>query len=70
MVKSKARIFLLTEEQERLLNALRDEITDNGGYISFSQLFRDSVNILLQDYRDEIIQRYVPIKVVKSSGKE
>lgn len=69
MVKSKARIFLLTEEQERLVNVLKDEIIDNGGYISFSQLFRDSVNILLQEHRDEIIQRYVPIKVAKSSGK-
>lgn len=69
MVKSKARIFLLTEEQERLVNVLRDEIIDKGGYISFSQLFRDSVNILLQEHRDKIIQRYVPIKVAKSSGK-
>lgn len=70
MKKSKkARLIYITEEQDKRLGSLKDEITDQGGFVSFNQLFRDALDIMLQIYRDEVIWRYLPIKVEERSQR-
>lgn len=70
MKKSKkARLIYITEEQDKRLESLKDEITDQGGFVSFNQLFRDALDIMLQIYRDEVIWRYLPIKVEERSQR-
>lgn len=65
----KNRLVTLTGEQDRLLIDLKDEISGYGGYVSFSQLLREAVNIMLQEHCNEIIQRHSPVLVEKRSKK-
>lgn len=64
-----AKLIYVSEEQSKLLDELKNEIIDQGGFTTVSQLLRDSVEIMLQGYRNEILWRYSPIKIEKRSQR-
>lgn len=58
----KSKLINISEEENKELEKIRDEIRSGNGYISINQLIRDSIRIMLQDYRDEVIRKYLPIR--------
>jgi hypothetical protein len=52
------KIIRLKPEQMKMLTELEKEINANGGEINTTKLIRDSINIFLEYFRDEAIEKY------------
>jgi len=58
-----AKLIHLTNIQKEKLDEIAHEISEQGGAVAITELIRDSIQILIDNYRDEIINRYTPIKL-------
>lgn len=45
-------------EQKEALNEIKKEIVSNGGSVSIMRLMQDSIEIFIQHYSEEAIERY------------
>lgn len=62
-IEKKAKLIHLSIEQCNKLQEINDTVLDNGGYTNVSQLIREAIDILINNYRDAVIQKYMPIKL-------
>lgn len=54
------KIVNLKTEQKDALNEIQQTVKENGGYVSIMRLTQDSIQIFIDHYRDEAINRYSP----------
>ena len=59
----KAKLIHLSRKQSDELQEINDTVAANGGYTNVSQLIREAIDILINNYRDAVIQKYMPIKL-------
>ena len=45
-------------EQKEALEEIKDAVATNGGYVPVVRLIQDSIQIFLDHYKDDAIQRY------------
>jgi len=62
-IEKNAKLIHLSMEQSAKLQEINDTVLDNGGYTNVSQLIREAIDILINNYRDAVIQKYMPIKL-------
>lgn len=62
-IEKKAKLIHLSIEQSDKLQEINDTVLDNGGYTNVTQLIREAVDILINNYKDVVIQKYMPIKL-------
>ena len=64
-----AKLIQLSNIQKENLEEIAYEVSEKGGEVAITQLIRDSIQILIDNYRNEIIDRYAPIRL-DSAKKE
>ena len=52
-------IYISNDQKQRLLE-LKNEVTETGGDTSLNQLIRDSIDLLVYSYKEEIVKHYEP----------
>jgi hypothetical protein len=68
-INKTAKLINISKEQSQKLKELNDRVIESGGYSSVSQLIREAIDILINNYSDEVIKKYKPIclkELVKS----
>ena len=58
-----AKLIYISEDQKQRLMEIKDEVSEANGDTSLNQLIRDSIDVLVYFYKDEIIERYKPRKI-------
>ena len=59
----KAKLIHLSKKQSDKLQEINDTVLNNGGYTNVSQLIREAIDLLINNYSDLVIQKYMPIKL-------
>lgn len=49
-------------KQYQDLVKIRDEIVEKNGYATITQLIRDAIQLMIENYSEEIIHNYMPWK--------
>lgn len=57
-------IYMTTAQNEKLLE-IKNEVLKANGDVAINQLVRDAIDILIHNYRSDIVNRYKPIKLEK-----
>ncbi|MGB9936315.1 MAG: hypothetical protein ACPK7O_01205 [Methanobacterium sp.] len=52
------KLVQLSNIQIEQLNEIQDKIKANGGYVSTAQLIRDSIQIFLNHYKKDAVNKY------------
>jgi len=55
------KLLYITEEQKKDLERVKTQVKENGGSVSVMRLMQDSIQIFLDYYQEEAIQKYSPI---------
>ncbi len=55
------KLLYITEEQKIDLERVKTQVKENGGSVSVMRLMQDSIQIFLDYYQEEAIQKYSPI---------
>ena len=55
------KLLYLTEEQVARLKEIKTQVNENGGTVSVMRLMQDSIQIFLDHYKEDAIQKYSPI---------
>lgn len=58
-----AKLIHISPEQKEKLDEIANEVSKKDGDVAITQLIRDSIEILTENYREEIIKKYTPIKL-------
>ena len=59
------KLVHLRQEQKEALDSIKEEVSFNGGYVSVMRLINDSIQIFVDHYRDEAVERYSPMYAKK-----
>lgn len=54
------KLIYLRMEQKEALDEIQKSIDENGGSVSIMRLMQDSIQIFIQHYSEEAIERYSP----------
>lgn len=57
---NEAKLIYISVEQKQRLQEIKNEVSLAGGDTSLNQLIRDSIDVLIYFYKDEIVERYTP----------
>lgn len=52
------KLVYLDPEEKQDLDRIKEEVRQRNGRVSVNQLINDSVQLLTQNYRDQIIKKY------------
>ena len=55
------KLLYITEEQKMDLERVKTQVKENGGTVSVMRLMQDSIQIFLDYYKEDAIQKYSPI---------
>ncbi|MDO5835380.1 MAG: hypothetical protein Q4P17_02635 [Methanobacterium sp.] len=55
------KLVHLRPEQKEALDNIKEEISFNGGYVSVMRLINDSIQIFIDHYGEEAVERYSPM---------
>lgn len=55
------KLLYITEEQKIDLERIKTQVKENGGTVSVMRLMQDSIQIFLDYYQEDAIQKYSPI---------
>lgn len=55
-----AKLLYLSTDQKQKLLKIQKEVEEAGGDTSLNQLIRDSIDVVVGFYKDEIVERYSP----------
>ena len=55
------KLLYITEEQKIDLERVKTQVKENGGTVSVMRLMQDSIQIFLDYYQEDAIQKYSPI---------
>ncbi len=60
-INKTAKLINISREQSLKLKELNDRVIETGGNTSVSQLIREAIDILINNYSDEVIRKYKPL---------
>ncbi len=69
MIKIFKKLLYIKEEQKNSLDEIQKKIELNGGRVSTMRLMQDSIQIFLDHYQNEAIEKYSPFYEVKNELK-
>lgn len=52
------KLIYIRPEQKEALDEIKNTINRNGGYVPVVRLIQDSIQIFIDHYKDDAIQRY------------
>ena len=55
-----AKLLYLRPDQKQKLLKIQEEVEEAGGDTNLNQLIRDSIDVVVGFYKDEIVERYSP----------
>ena len=55
-----SKLIYIDEDQKHRLQEIKNEVLETGGDISLNQLIRDSIDLLVYSYKEEIVKHYTP----------
>lgn len=58
-----AKLIHISDIQKEKLDEIAEEVFKQGGEVNTTQLIRDSIQILIENYQNEIIKRYIPVSL-------
>ena len=65
---TETKLVCLSTGQKQKIEELQQQITEAGGDASMSAIIRDSIDLAINHYHDEIREKYTPIKVNKDGN--
>jgi hypothetical protein len=54
------KLVNLRPEQKDALDEIQEIVNENGAYVSIMRLMQDSIQIFIEHYKNEAIERYSP----------
>lgn len=64
------KLVQIKPEQKEALDEIQEIVNENGSHVSITRLIQDSIQIFVDNYRDEAINRYSPDYYKKLQGSE
>ena len=55
-----SKLIYISDDQKQRLQEIKNEIAEIGGGTSLNQLIRDSIDLLVYSYKEEIVKHYTP----------
>jgi hypothetical protein len=60
------KLVHLRPDQKEALDEIQEQVKQNGGYVSAMRLINDSIQVFIDNHKEEAIERYSPIYKYKS----
>ena len=55
-----SKLIYINDDQKQRLLEIKNEVSETGGDTSLNQLIRDSIDLLVYRYKEEIVKHYTP----------
>lgn len=55
-----SKLIYISNDQKQRLQEIKNEVTETGGDTSLNKLIRDSIDLLIYSYKEEIVKHYEP----------
>lgn len=55
-----SKLIYISDDQKHRLQEIKNEVSETGGDTSLNQLIRDSIDLLVYSYKEEIVKHYTP----------